>query len=189
MIARFKADTRWPRCVIGSSPTNANEELTGCVSGGSLARSARLRAHRFPHNRANRHGILKMSLHHRRTVFAACLIAGMMLVAGPIGAAPSDYALDVQEVGPQHSHITVRLRNTAQGNMPVDGAIVSIDAVVGPETLGAPTMTQSFVARPGPGTGRYTIIPEPGMQPFELLISAEVPGETEPVTADITVPQ
>jgi hypothetical protein len=130
-------------------------------------------------------GIVKMSLHRRSTVFGACLIAGVMLVAGPISAAPLDYSLDVQEIGPQHSHITVRLRNTAHGNKPIDGAIVSIDAVEGPETLGAPTMTQSFVARPGPGTGRYTIIPEPGMQPFELLISAEVPGETEPVTADL----
>jgi hypothetical protein len=130
-----------------------------------------------------------MSLHRRSTVFGACLIADVMLVAGPISAAPSDYSLDVQEIGPQHSHITVRLRNIAQGNKPVDGAIVSIDAVVGPETLGVPTMTQSFVARPGPGTGRYTIIPEPGMQAFELLISAEVAGETVPVTADLLLSQ
>jgi hypothetical protein len=129
-------------------------------------------------------GITKMSLLSASTL-TACLNIVAMLVAGPISAAPSDYSLDVQEIGPQHSHITVSLRNIAQGNKPVDGAIVSIDAVVGPEVLGAPTMTQSFVARPGPGTGRYTIIPEPGMKPFELLISAEVPGETELVTADL----
>jgi hypothetical protein len=130
-----------------------------------------------------------MTLHHRSTIFRACVILTAMLVATPISAAPTDYTFDVQEIGPQHSHITVRLRNTSEGNKPVDGAIVSIDAIVGPETLGAPTMTQSFVARPGPGTGRYTIIPEPGMQPFELLISAEVPGETEPVTADLLLSQ
>jgi hypothetical protein len=112
-----------------------------------------------------------------------------MLVPTPINAAPADYAFDVQEIGPQHSHITVRLRNTAQGNMPVDGAIVRIDAVVGPETVGAATMTQSFLARPGPGAGRYTIIPEVSLQVFELLISAEVPGEAEPATADILLSQ
>jgi hypothetical protein len=130
-----------------------------------------------------------MSVHFRNSIFGACLTAAALLAATPISAAPLDYAVDVQEIGPQHSHVTVRLRNVARGNQPVDGAIVSIDAVVGPETLGAPTMTQSFVARPGPGTGRYTIIPEPGMQPFELLILAEVPGETEPVAADLLLSQ
>ena len=73
-----------------------------------------------------------MSLHRRSIVFGACLIADVMLVAGPISAAPLDYLLDVQEIGPQHSHITVRLRNIAQGNKPVDGTILSIDAVEGP---------------------------------------------------------
>ena len=130
-----------------------------------------------------------MSVHFGNSIFGACVTAAALLAATPISAAPLDYTFDVQEIGPQHSHVTVRLRNTAQGNKPVDGAIVSIDAVVGPETLGAPTMTQSFVARPGPGTGRYTIIPEIGMQPFELLISAEVPGETLPVTADLHLSQ
>jgi hypothetical protein len=133
-------------------------------------------------------GITKMSL-LSASALTACVNIVAMLIAGPISAAPSDYLLDVQEIGPQHSHITVRLRNIAQGSKPVDGAIVSIDAVVGPETLGIPTMTQSFIARPGPGTGRYTIIPEPGMQAFELLISAEVPGETVPVTADLLLSQ
>ena len=95
----------------------------------------------------------------------------------------------MQEIGPHYSHIAVRLRNTAHGNQPVDGAIVSIGAVVGPETLGAPTMTEFFIARPGPGTGRYTIIIEPGMTVFTLQISAEVPGETAPVTANLSVSQ
>jgi hypothetical protein len=130
-----------------------------------------------------------MSLHHRGTAFGAPLTVAAMLVATSVNAAPTDYIFDVQEIGPQHSHLTVRLRNTAHGNQPVDGAIVSIGAVVGPETLGRPTMTEDFLARPGPGTGRYTIIIEPGMTVFELQISAEVPGETQPVTADILLPQ
>ena len=133
-----------------------------------------------------------MSLHHKSTAFGACLTATAMLVATSISAAPTDYTFDVQEIGPQHSHITVRLLKVnpaGNGGQPIDAAILSIDAVVGPETLGAPTMTQSFIARPGPGKGRYTIIPEIGLQVFELLISAEVPGETVPVTADILLPQ
>jgi hypothetical protein len=47
----------------------------------------------------------------------------------------------------------------------------------------------NVVAKPGPGKGRYTIVVEPGMQIFEVGISAEVPGETEPVTAVIPVSQ
>ena len=137
-------------------------------------------------------GIIEMTLHHTATIFRAGVVLATMLVATPISAAPTDYTFDVQEIGPQHSHITVRLLKVnpaGNGGQPIDAAILSIDAVVGPETLGAPTMTQSFIARPGPGKGRYTIIPEIGLQVFELLISAEVPGETEPVTADILLPQ
>jgi hypothetical protein len=132
-----------------------------------------------------------MSLHYRSRVFGACLSVAAMLVAAPICAAPADFSFDVQEIGPQHSHIRVRLRQV--NGPPVDGALVDIDAVVGPESAGVaavPTMTQSFKqVRPGPGRGQYTIIIEPGMHVFALKISAEVPGETELVTADIIVSQ
>jgi hypothetical protein len=130
-----------------------------------------------------------MSVQSRSTVFGACLIAAVILVAGPIRAAPTDFAFDVVEIGPHDSHITVRLRNILTGGAPIDGATVRIDANVGPESAGAPTMFESFVARPGPGTGRYTIIIEPGMHVFGLAISADVLGEVEQVTADIPVSQ
>jgi len=121
-----------------------------------------------------------------------------MLVAAPVSAAPSDYAFDVQEIGPQQSHITVRLRNlrgNGNGGPPVDldGAICILGQVpqdglcttakLGPKNASSPTMDGfNVVARPGNGKGRYTIIIEPGMQVFELFISANVPGETDPVT-------
>jgi len=114
-------------------------------------------------------------------------VSAAMLIAAPICAAPQDFNFNVQEVGPQHSHIRIGLRALQGG--PVVGAIVRIDAVVGPERVGKPTMTQSFVARPGPGPGQYTIVIEPGMQVFELKVTAEVPGETALVTADLPVSQ
>ena len=87
-----------------------------------------------------------MSVHHRSTTVGACVIAASMLSAAPICAAPADYIFDVQEIGPQHSHITIRLRNVnPAGNggqpVPVSDATIMIDAIVGPETFKAPTMT------------------------------------------------
>jgi hypothetical protein len=130
-----------------------------------------------------------MRHHHRTILFGACVNVAAMLVAIPIWAAPTDYAFDVLEIGPQHSHITVRLRNVLNGGQPIVGAVVRINADLGPATGNAPTMTEFFVARPGPGVGRYTIIPEPGMQVFRLNIGADVAGETEQVTAIIPLLQ
>lgn len=128
-----------------------------------------------------------MSVHFRNSIFGTCVVAAAaLLIAVPIRAAPQDYTFDVQEIGPQHSHITVRLRNTAQGNKPVDDANVMIGAHASPATENAETMIEQFLARPGPGTGRYTIIIEPGMIVYQLSISADVPGEAPgSVTAEI----
>lgn len=127
-----------------------------------------------------------MTLPHRSTIFRACVVLTAMLVATPISAAPTDYTFDVQEIGPQHSHITVRLRNTSQGNKPVDGANVFIGAHASPTTESAETMVEQFLATPGPGTGRYTIIIEPGVTVYQLSISADVAGEAPgSVTAEI----
>ena len=112
-----------------------------------------------------------------------------MLFTTFLWAAPTDYTFDVQEIGPHHSHITVRLRNTSQGNKPIDGANVMIGAHVSPETEAAETMVEQFLARPGPGTGRYTIIVEPGLTVYRLSIIADVPGEVAgSVTAEIPIP-
>jgi hypothetical protein len=124
-------------------------------------------------------------------MFGACLLAAAMLFAAPINAAPTDYIFDVQEIGPHHSHVTVRLRNVnPAGNggqpVPVAGATVMIGAHESPETESAETMVEQFLARPGPGNGRYTIIIEPGMTVYQLSILADVPGEAPgSVTAEI----
>lgn len=129
-----------------------------------------------------------MRHHHRTILFGACVNVAAMLVPPPISAAPTDYIFDVQEIGPQHSHITVRLRNVnpAVNGQPVAGATVMIGAHMSPATERAETMIEQFLARPGPGTGRYTVVIEPGMTVYRLSISADVPGELPgSVTAEI----
>jgi hypothetical protein len=140
-----------------------------------------------------------MTLHHRSTILQAGVVLIAMLVVGPIRAAPADFTFDVQEIGPQHSHIVIRLRDTSHGNKPVDGAFCTLNptdepqpglcvfATVGFEAV-AGTMPHRVLARPGPGTGRYTfILGDPGMVPLSLGISAEVPGETETLTSVISL--
>jgi hypothetical protein len=131
-----------------------------------------------------------MTLHHKRPLFRAYITLTAVLVATPISAAPTDYVFDVQEIGPHHSHITVRLRNVnpaGNGGQPVSGATVMIGAHVSPETEAAETMVEQFLARPGPGAGRYTVIIEPGMTVYQLSITADVPGEA-PGSVTATVP-
>jgi hypothetical protein len=125
-----------------------------------------------------------MNLHNRSNVFGACLIAAAMLVAAPVRAAPTDYRFDLVEVGPNNSHVTIRLLKVL-GLIPVVNALVSIGAVVGPQGTGMPTMTQAFIARPASRPGDYTIVIEPGMEVFELQIAAEVAGELEIVPANV----
>lgn len=182
MLAWFAQRLRGPRCFIGIQPHYIQcKGFAGSAAHQLRHSPARARAtrqaYRSPYNRTNKHGLIKLSVHQRRTVFGACVVAAAMLSAAPISAAPTDYTFDVQEIGPHHSHITVRLRNTSQGNKPVDGANVFIGAHASPETESAETMVEQFLARPGPGTGRYTIIIEPGLTVYSLSISADVPGE------------
>jgi hypothetical protein len=133
-----------------------------------------------------------MTLHHRSALFRTYIILTAVLFATPISAAPSDYIFDVQEIGPHHSHITVRLRNVnpaGNGGQPVSDATVMIGAHVSPETEAAETMVEQFLARPGPGAGRFTIIVEPGLTVYQLSIIADVPGEVPgSVTATIPIP-
>jgi hypothetical protein len=129
-----------------------------------------------------------MSVHHSNTVFGACLIATAMVVAAPICAAPSDFRLDVVEIGPNDSHATVHLSRVING-APVADAIVQIDVVEGPQSAGTPTMTQHFIARPGSRSGDFQVIIEPGMQVFQLQILAEVAGEVEMIGNNIDVSQ
>jgi hypothetical protein len=137
-----------------------------------------------------------MSVCRRATVFWASIAAAGVLVANPISAAPTDFTFDVQEIGPQHSHIAIRLRDTSHGNKPVDGAMCTfnpgandipqpglcVTATVGFEAASGKS-SYTVLARPGPGTGRYTFIVSPGLIPLALSITAEVaadlPGQTE----------
>jgi hypothetical protein len=130
----------------------------------------------------------EMSVHDRRTVFGLCLAAAALLVTAPTWAAPADYDVEVVEVGPQHSHVTTHLTKKADGS-PVNNALVAVDADVGPANTLAPTMTEHFIARPGPKPGDWTVIPEPGMRVFLLHFGAEVEGETEMITGDFDLSQ
>lgn len=130
----------------------------------------------------------------------ACLNSLAMLVSDPVGAAPADFTFDVQEIGPQHSHIAIRLRDTSHGNKPVDGAFCTavsppqpglcVTVAVGFETVSG-NMDYFTVATPGPGTGRYTFIMGDPMVPRSLTISAEVPtqvpSQTETLTSVISI--
>jgi len=127
--------------------------------------------------------------YHARAAVGACLIAGLLLEAVPVRAAPADYRFEivqVQSAGPGKSNITLQLLH-APDNKPVpDAVIFQSTADMGPD--GMPTMTAPVKAVPASQPGIYIFEVQPGMAgDWELKLAAKVQGETGTVNAALPV--
>lgn len=103
-------------------------------------------------------------------------------------AAPHDYrfeAVEVQASDPGKTTVVVRLVHV-QGNKPVDGAVIlEAKTNMGPSGMGE--MFGKVTAITSDEPGLYRFLSETGMAgKWELILTAEVQGEANPVTGKIT---
>jgi hypothetical protein len=127
--------------------------------------------------------------HDARAVAGACLIAGALLGAVPVRAAPVDYRFEIVQVesaGPGKSNITLRLLHTPDNKPVLDAVIFQSTADMGPD--GMPTMTAPVKAMPASQPGTYIVEVQPGMAGnWELKLAAKVQGETGTVNATLRI--
>jgi len=103
-------------------------------------------------------------------------------------AAPTDYRFEVAEVQPSvpgKTMVTVRLLR-AQDEKPVDGAVILASKTdMGPS--GMAEMSGKVTATTSDQPGLYRFVVETGMAgKWELILTAKVEGEADPVTGKIT---